>query len=77
MVKKKNTGLAALELDTTISESQPESPKETNGSRKAIIFRVAPAVHKKISLLAVEEETTVQALMEHAIDLVFAEKGVG
>lgn len=77
MVKKKQTGLAALALEADIQGTPQDTGKEsTSVGRKSVIFRVLPATHKKLSLLAVEEETTVQALMEHAMDLLFAEKGV-
>ena len=77
MVKKKQTGLATLALDTGIQDTAETQEQEAASiDRKSVIFRVLPATHKKLSILAIEEETSVQALMEHAIDLLFAEKGI-
>ena len=35
----------------------------------------APKVAKQLKLIAVEDDTTVQALLEEALDLLFAKKG--
>jgi hypothetical protein len=36
-----------------------------------------PKVAKQLKLLAAEEETTIQALLEEALDLLFIKKGQG
>lgn len=71
---KKQTGLAVLKIDTkTTSEKTVNKP--TSKERKSMLIRLPPEKHKKLKLLSVEEETTVQDLMEHAIELLFVEKG--
>lgn len=76
MSKKKQTGLAALELDTDIEKKEVSVTREPAVDKKTVIFRVEPVIHKKLSMQAVEDETTIQALMEQAVQLLFAEKGV-
>lgn len=73
MAKKKETGLSALEINTQLQAE--EVPDLGEGKRKALLIRLPQPIHKQLRLLAVEEETTTQALMEHAISLLLAEKG--
>ena len=60
------------------SDTAPERPKFTRPSRegkKLIAAHVDPKVARQLKLLAVEDDTTVQALLEEAIDLLFVKKG--
>lgn len=63
--------------------SVPSSDKPTKfhrpsrEGRKLIAGHFDPKVAKQIKLLAAEEETTVQALLEEALDLLFVKKGKG
>ena len=43
--------------------------------RRLIAGHFDPKVAKQLKLLAAEEETTVQALLEEALDLLFLKKG--
>ena len=43
--------------------------------KKLIAGHFDPKVAKQLKLLAVEDDTTVQALLEEALDLLFAKKG--
>lgn len=45
--------------------------------RKLIAGHFDPKVAKQLKLLAVEGDTTVQALLEEALDLLFVKKGRG
>jgi hypothetical protein len=45
--------------------------------RRLIAGHFDPKVAKQLKLLAAEEETTVQALLEEALDLLFVKKGRG
>ena len=45
--------------------------------RRLIAGHFDPKVAKQLKLLAAEEETTIQALLEEAIDLLFVKKGQG
>lgn len=51
--------------------------RPSRDGRKLIAGHFDPKVAKQIKLLAAEEETTVQALLEEALDLLFVKKGKG
>lgn len=56
----------------------PERPKFSRPSRegkKLIAAHVDPKVARHLKLIAVEDDTTVQALLEEALDLLFVKKG--
>ena len=60
--------------------SGEEAPSEkfyrpSRDGQKLIAGHFAPKVAKQLKLLAVEEDTTVQALLEQALDLLFVKKG--
>ena len=67
----------------TPAASAPSSDKPTKfhrpsrDGRKLIAGHFDPKVAKQIKLLAAEEETTVQALLEEALTLLFVKKGKG
>lgn len=76
MAKKKETGLGALQIEHEIKKQKTNKSIQTDDKeRKALITRLDPEIHKQLRLLSIEEGETVQALMEHAINLLFAEKG--
>ena len=49
--------------------------RPSRDGQKLIAGHFAPKVAKQLKLLAVEEDTTVQALLEQALDLLFVKKG--
>lgn len=49
--------------------------RPSRDGRKLIAGHFDPKVAKQLKLLAVEEDTTVQALLEEALDLLFVKKG--
>jgi hypothetical protein len=62
------------------AQGLPAKPKFTRPSREGTRFvggHFAPKVAKALKLLAVEEDTSTQALLEEAIDLLFVKKGKG
>jgi len=57
-------------------EARPEKfYRPSRDGRKLIAGHFEPKVAKQLKMLAVEEETTVQALLEEALDLLFVKKG--
>jgi hypothetical protein len=57
-------------------EAQPEKfYRPSRDGRKLIAGHFDPRVAKQLKLLAVEEDTTVQALLEEALNLLFLKKG--
>jgi len=57
-------------------EAKPEKfYRPSRDGRKLIAGHFEPKVAKQLKMLAVEEETTVQALLEEALDLLFVKKG--
>ena len=64
----------------TARPDKPAKPKFSRPSREGTRFvggHFAPKVAKELKLLAVEEDTSTQALLEEAIDLLFVKKGRG
>ena len=49
------------------------APREKKASppRKGLLLRLEPAVHRRLRLMSVEHDTTVQALAEEALQLLF------
>lgn len=62
-------------------EAPPPAPKRPRGpsreGRRLVAGHFEPAVARQLKLLAAEEDTTVQALLEEALDLLFVKKGRG
>lgn len=57
-------------------EAEPEKfYRPSREGRKLIAGHFDPKVAKQLKLLAVEGDTTVQALLEEALDLLFVKKG--
>lgn len=62
----------------TREEGASPSPKfhrPSRDNRRFVGGHFAPAVGKQLRMIAVEDETTVQALLEEALDLLFVKKG--
>lgn len=74
---------AASRSGTSVAASRHESDPEAGArfhrpsreDKKLIAGHFDPKVAKQLKLLAVEDDTTVQALLEEALDLLFAKKG--
>lgn len=49
--------------------------RPSRDNRRFIGGHFTPAVGKQLRLIAVEDDTTVQALLEEALDLLFVKKG--
>lgn len=61
-------------------ETEPKSEKFYRPSREGRRFlggHFDPKVVRQMKLLAVEEDTTTQALLEEALDMLFVKKGRG
>ena len=61
---------------------EPEAPparakRPSREGRRLVAGHFEPAVARQLKLLAAEEDTTVQALLEEALDLLFVKKGRG
>lgn len=59
------------------SNSAPSSVRPSREGRRLIAGHFDPQVAKQLRLLAAEEDTTVQALLEEALNLLFVKKGQG
>lgn len=57
--------------------SEPKFSRPSRAGRKLVAGHFDPKVAKQLKLLAAEEETTIQALLEEALDLLFVKKGKG
>ena len=57
--------------------SEPKYSRPSRMGRKLVAGHFDPKVAKQLKLLAAEEETTIQALLEEALDLLFVKKGKG
>ena len=85
--KKRNSLQAVLDRQAgahPISEhapAPPPEPRETQHYRpsrqgkRLIAGHFDPAVAKQLKMIAVEEDKSVQALLEEALDLLFVKKG--
>ena len=68
-----------LETRTEAREEEKSTKfhRPSRQGRKLIAGHFDPKVAKQLKLLAVEGDTTVQALLEEALDLLFVKKGRG
>ena len=70
---------AARPRARTAASDEPEAGarfhRPSREDKKLIAGHFDPKVAKQLKLLAVEDDTTVQALLEEALDLLFAKKG--
>ena len=53
----------------------PRRAIQGTGNKKALIAYFSPGVSKALRLMALEEETSMQALLGEAIDLLMRERG--
>ena len=81
---KTNSLQAVLDRAGDRQENQPVTPpsgparRQATGraGRRLIAGHFDPRVAKKLKVLAAEEEATVQALLEEALDLLFVKRGL-
>lgn len=59
------------------ASSSPKFHRPSRERRRLVAGHFDPKVAKQLKLLAAEEETTVQNLLEEALDLLFVKKGRG
>jgi hypothetical protein len=77
----KATGKKPVTPESTVEDSLPQQteasvvPPSRKG-KKVIAGYFDPAVSKQLKQLALEHDTTVQALLAEALDLLFIERGV-
>lgn len=66
-----------------VAKHQPEKPKPvkfyrpSRDGRRFLGGHFEPKVVRQVKMLAAEDDTTVQALLEEALDLLFVKKGRG
>ena len=89
--KQRNSLQAVLDRQSqeTPQPQQPDQAQPDTGHTKSASARPSregkrlvaghfdPAVAKQLKMLAVEEDKSVQALLEEALDLLFVKKGKG
>lgn len=63
--------------ETAPSPAPSPTRRSAREGKRLIGGHFPPAVAKQLKILAAEEETTVQALLEEALDLLFVKKGRG
>jgi hypothetical protein len=63
------------ETDAVASVDPAKFHRPSRAGRRLIAGHFEPKVAKQLKLLAAEEDTTVQALLEEALDLLFIKKG--
>ena len=57
------------------AETSPRTTREPKPQRKTLLLRLDPAVHRRLRHLAVEHDTTAQALVKQALQLLFQRYG--
>lgn len=84
-----NSLQAVLSREMATPEQAPPSAQPTEPAKSEKFYRPSrdgrrflgghfdPKVVRQMKLLAVEEDTTTQALLEEAVDLLFIKKGRG
>jgi hypothetical protein len=71
---------AASRARPIVPDREPQTDKffrPSREGRRLIAGHFDPKVAKQLKLLAAEEDTTVQALLEEALELLFVKKGQG
>ena len=69
------TASAASRRKPQLSLSEPSNPRPGRVGTKLIGGHFEPAVARQLRLIAAEEDTTIQALLAEALDLLFVKKG--
>ena len=72
--KKTTDPATATEVSTSVPAPMSSVPPSRQG-KKIVAGHFDPAVSKQLKLLALEHDTTVQALLAEALDLLFVEHG--
>ena len=70
-----NAAPPAAAIQDQASEPSSKFHRPSRDNRRFVGGHFAPAVGKQLRMIAVEDETTVQALLEEALDLLFVKKG--
>ncbi len=65
----------ARAAETATEPGPPKFYRPSREGKRLIAGHFDPKVAKQLKLLAVEEDTSVQALLEEALDLLFVKKG--
>ncbi len=74
---------AAVEPTPAAASAVPAAPKQekffrpSRDGRRFLGGHFDPKVVRQMKMLAVEEDTTTQALLEEALDMLFVKKGRG
>ena len=58
-----------------VAAAAPRFHRPSREDKRLVAGHFDPKVAKQLKLIAVEDDTTVQALLEEALDLLFAKKG--
>ncbi len=62
---------------TVIKEDMPAYTRPSRTGKRLIGGHFSPEIAKHLKILAAEEETSIQSLLEEALDLLFVKKGKG
>jgi hypothetical protein len=73
--KPVNTAKPQAAAEAVASEPRRKFFRPSRDNRRFVGGHFTPAVGKQLRLIAVEDDTTVQALLEEALDLLFVKKG--
>ena len=57
--------------------AKPDAARPSREGKRLIAGHFDPMVAKQLKMLAVEEDKSIQALLEEALDLLFVKKGKG
>jgi len=64
-----------LQFPESVAVAKAASPRPSREGKRLIAGHFDPKVAKQLRLLAAEEDTSIQALLEEALDLLFVKKG--
>lgn len=73
-----NRAVPQIEENSNTTATKAENNKKQNFSRfgtKLIAGHFNPKIARQLRIIAAEEDTTIQALLEEALDLLFIKKG--
>lgn len=74
--KPANVAKPKVVREEAVAEERPAKfYRPSRDNRRFIGGHFEPAVGKQLRMIAVEDDTTVQALLEEALDLLFVKKG--
>lgn len=75
--RQANALQAVLDRQATVPPQTVGSHRPSRSGKRLIGGHFPPDVAKHLKILAAEEGTSVQALLEEALDLLFVKKGKG